>query len=233
MVEFPDLEMAIALLPPLSRGLHLAAPRLHAERLIALWRSDGPVTLQEAFRLLIDVDLITGVILRTVAASEDGYQHPRHWRFPNLEALLPELRAIVWQGILAGRLQVEANGRTLKLAVVPSLTPDWQRSRLLRPKNPLAQVMVRYPPTVPIAEKPPAKKWRKREQPSEQEVKLAMENIVKNTDPNSPRDADWPWRQLQQKFPEITRERARQAREGHAPQLVRRRGRPTKPRSGK
>jgi hypothetical protein len=81
VAEFPELELRIAQLPPLSRGLHLAGPLVHAERLFALWRSDGPVPLSEVFRLL-DADMVAGAILRTLAASEDGYPDPRHWRFP-------------------------------------------------------------------------------------------------------------------------------------------------------
>ena len=118
VAEFPELELRIALLPPLSRGLHLAGPRVHAERLVALWRSDDPVPLGEAFRLLVDVDMVAGAILRTIANSEHGYPDPRHWRFPDLEALLPELRACAWQEILAGRLLVEASGRALTPATL-------------------------------------------------------------------------------------------------------------------
>jgi len=43
------LAFEIAMLPPISRGAHLDGPRLHAERLVALWRNDNDVPLAEAF----------------------------------------------------------------------------------------------------------------------------------------------------------------------------------------
>ena len=37
-----ELEACIALLPPISRAVHLAGPRLYADRLVDLWRvADG------------------------------------------------------------------------------------------------------------------------------------------------------------------------------------------------
>jgi hypothetical protein len=67
MGELPlaEIEFRLALLPPISRSAHLAGPKLHAERLIALWKADGEIALAEAFRLL-DVETVAGVILRTV-----------------------------------------------------------------------------------------------------------------------------------------------------------------------
>jgi hypothetical protein len=108
------------------------------------------VPLREAFRLLVDAVEVAGAILRTIAASEHGYPDPRHWRFPDLEVLLPELRAIVWDKILAGHLVVEANGRALTPATLSTLTPDWPTSRLLRRTRPFVKVTVRLLPTAPV-----------------------------------------------------------------------------------
>ena len=63
-----EIEFRVAVLPPISRGAHLAGPQLHAERLIELWRTDDDVPLAEAFRVL-NVETVAGVIWRTVAAE--------------------------------------------------------------------------------------------------------------------------------------------------------------------
>src|SRR5262249_10844109 len=91
----------------------------------------------EAFRLL-GSKAIAGVIVRTLALKDypgDG----RHWTFPPLVDLLPELLATAWAAALDGTLLVEGiKGERGKrhLAVLPAelprLTPDWDLSRLRR-----------------------------------------------------------------------------------------------------
>ena len=102
-----EIEARLMLLPPISRGAHLAGPQLHAERLIELWKADGEVALAEAFRLL-DVEAVAEVILRTVTAGDCDEGDPRHWHFPPFAGLLPPLREAAWQEILAGKLVLEA-----------------------------------------------------------------------------------------------------------------------------
>jgi hypothetical protein len=63
------------------------------------------VLLAEAFRLL-DADAVAGAVLRgTVELEREG--DPRYWTFPTLEELLPALRELAWQRVLAGNLLVE------------------------------------------------------------------------------------------------------------------------------
>lgn len=109
MGELPlaEIEFRLALLPPISRSAHLAGPKLHAERLIELWKADGEVALAEAFRLL-DVATVAGVILRTVVAGDYDEGDPHHWLFPRFADLLLSLREAAWQEILAGKLGLEA-----------------------------------------------------------------------------------------------------------------------------
>ena len=73
-----ELALQIALMPPLSRGAHLAGPRLHAQRLVELWQVavDDDVPLAEAFRLL-DVGAVGGAILRVTLARERKHD-PRY-----------------------------------------------------------------------------------------------------------------------------------------------------------
>src|SRR5262249_29943610 len=155
----------IALLPPISRGTHLAGPQLHAERLVKLWRTDEAVPLAQATRLL-EVSAVEGAIWQTMMAIGE-FGNSRYWQFPELEQLLPPLRDLTWQEILAGRLTVEATPvkGTRHRVVSPGelqdgLEPDWQWSRLLRGgRGVFADVLV--------SDKPPAptqKRWQ--EQPS-------------------------------------------------------------------
>jgi hypothetical protein len=151
-----EIELRIALLPPISRGAHLAGPRLHAERRVELWKADGEVALAEVFRLL-DVETVAGVILRTVTANEyEG--DPRHWHFPPFIDLLPPLRAAAWQALLDGRLVLMGvkgiTGRRhqpLAPALLPRLTPDWELSRLMRAgQDAWFEVRVRPIPAIDI-----------------------------------------------------------------------------------
>jgi hypothetical protein len=152
-LDIAEIELRIALLPPISRGARLAGPQLHAERLVELWKADGAVALAEAFRLL-DVEMVAGVILRTVVAGDYDSGDPRHWHFPPFAALLPELREAAWQEVLVGRLVIEAikgvrgkRHRTLLRAELPRLIPDWGLARLaLGDRDEYIDVRVRRPP---------------------------------------------------------------------------------------
>jgi hypothetical protein len=133
-----ELELCIAVLPPLSRGFHLDGPRLHAERLVKLWAVEDDIALGEAFRLL-PVDALADVILRTVVAADPVRHDPRHWTFPTLAAMLPELQQATWQEIMAGRLQLTAiKGMRGKVhRIIPPkelvrLAPDWSVGRLIQ-----------------------------------------------------------------------------------------------------
>src|SRR5262249_54268322 len=115
------------LLPSVSRGAHLDGPILYARHLIELWKLDNPgdvVPLTRAFRPL-DEKALEGAILRANAAedylgsacechandaNDDKSQRDAHtlWNFPNAQILLSELRAVVWQAMLAGTLVTEA-----------------------------------------------------------------------------------------------------------------------------
>ena len=128
-----ELELRILLLPPISRGAHLAGPALHAQRLVELWGVEGgdDLPLTEAFRLL-DSDAVTGVILRTLYASDREYHnpHPSYWVFASLDDMLPELRDLSWQAMLTGALLVEAvRGKRCQVvqpAELLRLAPDWE-----------------------------------------------------------------------------------------------------------
>ncbi|MGO8918014.1 MAG: hypothetical protein ACLQJR_19090 [Stellaceae bacterium] len=221
MAEFPELEWRIARLPPLSRGLHLAGPRAHAERLVVLWRSDGPVPLSEAFRLL-DADMVAGAILRTIAASEDGYPDPRHWRFPDLEALLPELRACLWQEIQAGHLLVKADRRTLPPKDLARLTADWQLSELCRSgRAEFVGVTARRRP--PAAS--PQQKKQKRHKPIAQDaIKAATMTVAESYPADAKPPFDEFWGKLKKLLPGIPRRTALAALNDYAPHLKGKRG---------
>ena len=193
-------------MPPISRGAHLAGPRLHAERLTALWKADGPVALGEAFRLL-DVEAVAGVILRTVVAGDSDEGDPRHWYFPPFPDLLPPLRAQAWQEILAGKLVLEAiksiTGRRhqpLVPTLLPRLTPDWALSRLTRDGlDEYIEVRARPMPATDIP-----RPWQPK--PSPGEVEAAVNKIAQAHPP-----PDWLpfpnfWAELKARLgPEVTR----------------------------
>ena len=177
-LSLDELEFRILLLPPISRGSHLAGPSVHAARLVELWRVGDDVLLAQAFRLL-DVEAVTEAILRTLAAG-DYPGDPRHWRFPSLENLLPELHTLAWQALLAGTLVVEAvkgvrgkRRRAVLPAELPRLRPDWELSRLrLGARDEFIDARVRRAPAEPVK-----KSWRER--PTKEALQTAMEEIAK------------------------------------------------------
>jgi hypothetical protein len=136
-ILFAELELRIALLPPVSRSSHLGGPAIHAERLVELWKIEAgeDVPLEQAFRLL-DAEAVAGAILRTTAARNagieawtaenlaklwddadngDGEEEPakdfpsdsRYWPLPPLNDLLPELQELCWEALLDGAWRLE------------------------------------------------------------------------------------------------------------------------------
>jgi hypothetical protein len=206
-----EIELRIALLPPISRGAHLAGPRLHAERLVELWKADGEVVLAEAFRLL-DVETVADVILRTVAANEyEG--DPRHWIFPPFADLLPPLREAAWQEVLAGRLVLEAikgvTGRRhhpLALALLPRLTPDWELLRLMRDgRDEWIEVRARSLAATAVLPKP----WQGK--PARNELKDAVEDAAEAYSSEDPPSFDEFWAALKIRVPGVTQAQVRNA----------------------
>ena len=163
MLATAELEFRILLLPPISRGTHLSGPHLHAQRLVELWKVDegDDIPLAQAFRLL-DAKAVVGAILRTLVAG-DYPNDARHWVFPSLTNLLPELHELSWHAMLDGVLSVEAikglkgkRHRVVAPVELPRLRPDWQLSRLcLGERDEFVDVRVRRPPIEPIQ-----KRWR-------------------------------------------------------------------------
>ena len=215
-----EIELRITLLPPISRGTHLAGPRLQAKRLVALWKADGEVTLGEAFRLL-DVETVVGVLCRTLAERE--YRgDPRYWHFPPFADLLSALREAAWQEILAGKLVLEAikglRGRRhqpLAPAALARLTPDWELARLVRDgRDEFIEVMVRSMPATAIP-----RPWQPK--PASEQIKTAAEAIAKAYPPP---DSWLPfpkfWAELDARVgAHVSRRRALRALDDHAPHL--------------
>jgi len=236
-----ELEFRIALLPPISRGAHLAGPTLHAQRLVGLWKVDdgADVSLAQAFRLL-DAETVAGAILRTLMAG-DYSSDPRHWIFPPLVDLLPELQECVWQAVLDGTLLVEGikgvrgtRHRAVLAAELPRLTPDWRLSRLVCDgcddrdggigdgvRDEFIAVRVRRPPAEPIK-----KAWR--DKPRQADVDDAMGEVAREYQdypPDAPRPAfDLIWDKLKVRCGDVTREQARNALASRAPHLRGQRG---------
>jgi hypothetical protein len=218
-----EIELRIALLPPISRGAHLAGPQLHAERLVALWEADGAVALGEAFRLL-DVEAVAGV-LRTVVAGDYDSGDPRHWHFPPFADLLPELREAAWQEALAGRLVLEAikgiTGRRhqpLVPALLPRLIPDWVLSRLTRDgRDEYIDVRVRPMPATAIP-----RPWQ--EKPSRDELKDAVEDAAEAYSSEDPPLFDEFWAAVKIRAPGTTQIQMRKALKEQVPRLLRTRG---------
>jgi hypothetical protein len=218
-----EIEFRIALLPPISRGAHLAGPRLHAERLTELWRANGEVPLAEAFRLL-DVDAVAGVILRTVTAGEyEG--DPRHWVFPPLADLLPPLRAQAWEAALDGELVLEGikgiTGRrhhALTPALLPRLTPDWELSRLLRDsRDEYIDVRARRMPAEVLP-----RPWQPK--PTRSEVEAVAKEIAQAYPPPAQLPFDDFWAMLKARHSKTTRQQALDAQKSCAPHLRGQRG---------
>jgi hypothetical protein len=218
-----EIEFRIALLPPISRGAHLAGPTRHAERLIALWKADGAVALGEAFRLL-DVEAVVGAIWRTLATGEYS-DDPHYWHFPPLADLRPPLREAAWQEALAGKLVLEAikgvTGRRhypLAPALLPRLTPDWELARLTRDgRDEYIEVGAR-----PIAAAGLPKPWQ--EKPSRDEIKAAVEDAAEAYLSEDPPPFDEFWAALKIRAPGVTQDQVRKALKKQVPHLRRRRG---------
>jgi hypothetical protein len=219
-----ELSLQIALLPPLSRGEHLAGPRLHAQRLVELWQvaADDDVPLAEAFRLL-DMEAVEGAIWRVTVARERKHD-PRYWTFPEIEELLPKLRELAWQRMLAGTLLVEANKglrgkryRTVLSTELPRLVPDWRLSRLmLSGRDEFIDVHVQRAPMESTK-----KAWRKSY--ADDELKTATEAVAQTCGPGEqPSFGDF-WKALQRTLKGVTRRQAQHALRKFAPRL---RGRP-------
>jgi hypothetical protein len=220
-----ELELRIALLPPISRGTHFGGPALHARRLVELWKVDPgvDVSLAQAFRLL-DVNAVEGAIWRALGAQEYAGE-PRHWTFPGIEGLLPELRELSWQDILGGTLITEAikgvrgkRHRTVLPAELPRLKPDWELSRLtVDGRDVFIDVRIRRAPSAPVK-----KNWR--EPSSEKVLKSVMQDIERPYPP----DAKPPFKEifaaLRDRLPDLPRDVARNALIKYAPRLCGRRG---------
>jgi hypothetical protein len=218
-----ELEFRIALLPPISRGAHLAGPKLHADRLVKLWEVvDGDsVPLAQAWRLL-EPEAVAEAIWRTLGADADGYRgDPRHWVFPPLVDLLPELQQDAWQALLAGELELEAirgiRGKgyyKISPLELPRLAPDWELSRLARGDvDVLLEARVRRRSTEPV-------KGNWREPISKDELRIAAEAIAKKCAPGERLSAPEFWSRLkdQTKRPDLPRKVARDAFD-YVPQL--------------
>ena len=229
-----ELEFRILLLPPISRGI-FDGPFIHAIRLVGLWKLDGgdDVPLAQAFRLL-SVEAVGGAILRTLAAGEYPGD-PRYWHFPSLGYLLPELRALSWEAMLAGTLAVEAikgvrgkRRRAVLPAELPRMTLDWELSRLrLGARDEFIDARVRRAPAEPVK-----KSWRER--PSKEALQTAMEEIAKTYPADTRPSFKEIWDALKGRLgPDLPRQDALAALKDHAPQLRGRRGYRSKGKSPK
>jgi hypothetical protein len=221
-----ELELRIALLPPISRGARDGS-LLHARRLIELWPvADGDdVPLTEAFRFL-DAEAVARAIRRTLYLSDKEYPNDRrHWYFPCLGDLLPELRERVWQLTLDGVLTIEAipgvrgkRHRVVLPAELPRLTPDWELSRLiLSGVDEFIDVRARRAPAEPIK-----KAWRKK--PSRGDIKTAMLDIAKGYPAGAHPSESELWGALKARLGSVTQKQARAALNDYAPHLKGRRG---------
>jgi hypothetical protein len=174
---------------------------------------------------LLPVELITGVLLRAVTASESG--DPRHWSFPSFEALLPPLREQAWSEILSGHFVVEAikgvrgkRRRTVLPAELPRLIPDWELSRLcLGKRDEFIDVRVRHAPAEPVK-----KAWRER--PDRSKLKVAMENIAQRYPPGArpPFSEIWGALKVELGQEDLPWRPAKYALKNYAPHLEGRRG---------
>jgi hypothetical protein len=231
-ITLAELAFRILILPSISRGTHFvgphSGPKLRALHLVELWQvaDADPVPLAQAFRLL-DVSTVAGAVLRGMAGLErEG--DPHRWTFPTLEALLPELRELAWQHMLAGSLLVEGikgifgkRHRNVLPAELPRLAPDWELSRLIRDgRDEFIDVRVHRLPTMPVQ-----KAWR--EQYSLEELKAAAEAIAKTCGPGERPGFEDFWESLEASLPDVTRRQAQTALEKFAPHLKGQRGYPS------
>jgi hypothetical protein len=182
-IPLAELALRVLVLPPISRGTHFAGPNCgpeqHARRLVELWQvaEDDHVLLAEAFRLL-DVNTVAAAILRGMVDEREG--DSRYWTFPTLEELLPELRKVAWQCMLAGSLLVEGikgirgkRHRSVLPAELPRLSPEWELSRLAQDgRDEFIEVRVQRTPA-----ELPKKAWRNK--PSDANVRLALADVEK------------------------------------------------------
>jgi hypothetical protein len=227
-VPLGEIYLQIALLPPISRGAHLAGPRLHADRLIALWKvpDDDVIPLPEAFRLL-DAQAVQGAILRvTVMGERDN--SPRYWVFPDIAELLPELRELAWQTMLAGAWLIEGikgvrgvRHRTISPDELLRLVPDWDAARLTASgADAFTAVRIRRKPAV--AARPT---WRGINV-AESTLKDAMLEIAQSFAPGEhPAFEKKVLPALRARFPDLPRDEGRRLLRDYAPQLRGQRGR--------
>jgi hypothetical protein len=221
MADLPlfELELRIALLPPISRGA-FDGPLLHARQLIEIWRvADGDdVPLAQAFRLG-DEETVARTILRALYMSDKEYPSDgRHWHFPDLMDLLPELYEATWQLMLDGVLEVEGikgvrgnRHRTILPAELPRLTPDWGLSRFTRgASDEFIDVRVRRQPDEPIK-----KAWREGK-PSREDVENEVLDITKGYPAGAQSEAEIRRALKKRLGPAVTREQSRDALEKHA-----------------
>ena len=213
----------------ISRGEHLAGPRLRAERLIAdVWKAEGEVALGEAFRLL-DVETVAGVILRaTIERDErdDCRRDPRHWHFPPFPDLLPPLREAAWQEILAGKIVLEAvkgvagrRHQPLPPALLPRLTPDWELARLIRDgRDEYIDVRARPMPATDIP-----RPWQQKK-PSRDELKDAVEDAAEAYSSENPPPFNEFWAAVKIRASGTTQIQMRKALKEQVPHLHRTRG---------
>jgi hypothetical protein len=231
-------------LPAISRSVHFAGPALHARRLVELWKVDAAddVPLAQAFRLL-DVEAVAWAILRTLMAG-DYSGDPRHWVFPPLVDLLPELQELAWQAMLDGALRVEAvkgvrgtRPRLVLPAELPRLRADWGLSRLVRAggddgdggdggiggggRDEFIDVRVRRPAAELVK---PA--WRP-DKPSQKDVDAGVQKLAQTHSPGSLSEEEF-LKALAELVPGAVRTHIRAAVEKHGSGLIRPPGRPRK-----
>jgi hypothetical protein len=222
-----EVELRIALLPPITRGSHLSGPALYAQQLVELWgiSGDDDVPLAQAFRLL-DVEEVTGAILRTLLMDDREYSADlRHWTFPGFTDLLPELQGLSWRAMLDGALLTEAiksvrgkRYRAVLPAELPRLTPDWELSRLKFGEcDDFINVRVRRAPAEPVK-----KAWRER--PNSAAVKNSMERVAQTYPPDAQPSFSEIWNRLKELSPGVPRGVAHGALKQYAPHLLGRRG---------
>jgi hypothetical protein len=222
-----EVELRIALLPPITRGSHLSGPALYAQQLVELWgiSGDDDVPLAQAFRLL-DVGEVKGAVLRTLLMGDRECSGDLpHWAFPGFTDLLPELQELSWRAMLDGVLLVEAiksvrgkRYRAVLPAELPRLSPDWALSRLTFDGcDDFIDVRVRRAPAEPVK-----KAWRER--PNSAAVKNSMEQVAQTYPPDAQPSFSEIWNRLKERLPGVPRGVAHGALKQYAPHLLGRRG---------